>query len=70
MSIPTGWQCPLCGKIHAPWIPACECKQSIYKPIDIPPGYVEPSRTDDEGAFAPWHHGNPREWDGTPKVIC
>ena len=61
MSIPTGWQCPLCGKIHAPWVSTCECKSvpNIYKPVEIPPGYVEPSRTIEEF---------PR--DGTPKVIC
>lgn len=21
----TGWICPKCGKVHAPWVPSCEC---------------------------------------------
>lgn len=26
-SIPpqTGWVCPLCGKVNAPWAPSCDC---------------------------------------------
>lgn len=20
-----GWECPHCHKVHAPWVPACEC---------------------------------------------
>ena len=20
-----GWQCPICGKVHAPWVPGCDC---------------------------------------------
>ena len=20
-----GWICPKCGKVHAPWVPSCEC---------------------------------------------
>ena len=20
-----GWQCPVCSKVHAPWVPACAC---------------------------------------------
>lgn len=22
---PTGWQCPVCNKVHAPWISQCTC---------------------------------------------
>lgn len=21
----TGWICPKCGRVHAPWIPQCDC---------------------------------------------
>lgn len=20
-----GWQCPVCGKVNAPWMPECDC---------------------------------------------
>lgn len=20
-----GWQCPVCGKVHAPWVAGCDC---------------------------------------------
>ena len=23
-----GWICPKCGKVHAPWVPSCECNNS------------------------------------------
>ena len=26
-----GWICPRCGKVHAPWVPACECSTSTIK---------------------------------------
>ena len=22
-----GWQCPVCGKVHAPWVSGCDCHQ-------------------------------------------
>lgn len=25
--IQKGWQCPLCGIIHAPWVPSCHCQK-------------------------------------------
>lgn len=25
----TGWICPVCGRVHAPWVPSCECKGQI-----------------------------------------
>ena len=25
----TGWICPVCGKVHAPWVPSCECNGQI-----------------------------------------
>lgn len=24
-----GWICPLCGSVHAPWVPACHCAPSV-----------------------------------------
>lgn len=21
----TGWICPKCGKVYAPWVPSCDC---------------------------------------------
>lgn len=24
----TGWICPKCGKVHAPWVPSCECNNT------------------------------------------
>lgn len=26
-----GWQCPVCGKVHAPWVSACDCHITIAK---------------------------------------
>lgn len=26
-----GWQCPMCGKVHAPWVPDCRCDNHIDK---------------------------------------
>lgn len=25
--IERGWQCPVCGKVHAPWVSGCDCHQ-------------------------------------------
>jgi hypothetical protein len=25
MTPQTGWVCPLCGKVNAPWAPSCDC---------------------------------------------
>lgn len=30
-TIPQGWQCPVCKKVHAPWIASCDC--DVNKPI-------------------------------------
>lgn len=27
----TGWICPVCGRVHAPWVPSCECEGQIVK---------------------------------------
>lgn len=26
-----GWICPKCGKVHAPWVPSCECNNSTIQ---------------------------------------
>jgi len=43
---PTGWQCPLCGKIHAPWVTSCVCtgppSRLIPRPSAPKDGYFEP----------------------------
>lgn len=23
-----GWQCPVCGRVHAPWVPSCNADHS------------------------------------------
>ena len=28
-TIPQGWQCPVCKKVHAPWVAGCDCYQTI-----------------------------------------
>lgn len=30
----TGWICPVCGKVHAPWVPSCECSEQIKYDIN------------------------------------
>lgn len=25
----TGWICPRCGKVHAPFVPSCDCNESV-----------------------------------------
>lgn len=27
----TGWICPKCGKVHAPWVPSCECSNNSFE---------------------------------------
>lgn len=31
----TGWICPRCQKVHAPWVPGCDCHFRVadYKPV-------------------------------------
>lgn len=24
-----GWQCPVCGKVHTPWVSECDCHRVI-----------------------------------------
>ena len=26
-----GWQCPVCGKVHAPWVSECDCYKAEWK---------------------------------------
>lgn len=45
-SIPpqTGWVCPLCGKVNAPWAPSCDCHIKS-KPKQMAATYDENSST-------------------------
>ena len=27
----TGWVCPKCGKVHAPWVGSCDCTFPKYE---------------------------------------
>lgn len=29
--IQQGWQCPVCGKVHAPWASECDCHKISAK---------------------------------------
>ena len=29
MSSNTGWVCPICGKVNAPWVPNCSCNGNV-----------------------------------------
>lgn len=29
MSSNTGWVCPICGKVNAPWVPTCSCNGNV-----------------------------------------
>lgn len=37
MSTPTGWICPKCGKVNAPWLPSCDCTLGYHDPTRINP---------------------------------
>lgn len=31
----TGWICPRCGRVHAPWVPSCDCSRvPAYVPVE------------------------------------
>lgn len=29
MNSNTGWVCPICGKVNAPWVPNCGCNGNV-----------------------------------------
>jgi hypothetical protein len=55
-TMPTGWVCPKCGRVNAPWVAACDCKAQIvfvpqpypvymprpYYPVNPDPYFVPP----------------------------
>lgn len=56
----TGWICPKCGKVNAPWVASCDCVSSIK--ITYPP-YVAPYQPYNP----PWYPYTP--WI-SPIVYC
>lgn len=26
-----GWECPVCGKVHAPWVAGCDCHEEAVR---------------------------------------
>lgn len=49
-----GWECPKCGKINAPWVRECDCKN--LKPDSFPT--ILPNKTTD----SPYLPGQPYYW--------
>ncbi len=45
----TGWICPRCAKVHAPFVPECKCAPGLVGgPIGIPvPSYPYPGTAGD-----------------------
>jgi hypothetical protein len=33
MNTPKGWECPKCGKVHAPWVAECDCYKQVSKDV-------------------------------------
>jgi len=33
-SAPKGWQCPVCGKVHAPWVASCDCPRARWENVE------------------------------------
>jgi len=31
MNTPKGWECPKCGKVHAPWVAECDCYKQVLR---------------------------------------
>ena len=39
-----GWQCPICKRVHAPWVPHCDCDTySITTTNTTNPMKIEPN---------------------------
>jgi len=49
----TGWICPRCGKVNAPWVSQCTCKSNWYKPLP----------------YYPWEFDGPYIYDGPPVSV-
>ena len=43
--IPTGWKCPVCGKVNAPWVQQCPCAGGPFTYPTCPPVTLPPETT-------------------------
>lgn len=37
MTATIGWECPKCGKVHAPWVAECDCHLSVHRDFTMTP---------------------------------
>lgn len=48
-AIPTGWRCPSCGRINAPWVATCPCYEEAIG-VNLVPTWPDYTWT----PIAPW----------------
>jgi hypothetical protein len=56
LSIPTGWACPRCGKINAPWVTSCDCYPYSSYPVYYYTSYTPYTTTSGTGCRQPISH--------------